>query len=126
MRIKIAHNRTLEEVQNDFNNVFPYLHIEFLQPDRQGNQRPSIKSKFFKPGTVMGEINKNLNDCYVEIPGSISVNEMENIFRNNFGLPIQILRKSGNIWLETSITGNWTLAQQNQHGKEISAHAAAQ
>jgi hypothetical protein len=38
-----------------------------------------------------------------------------------FGVPVQILRKSGKIWLETTMTDHWTLLQQNQHGEEISA-----
>ena len=48
-------------------------------------------------------------------------NELEKIFKDQFGLAVQVFRKSGNLWLETTMTDNWTLQQQNNHGKEISA-----
>jgi hypothetical protein len=31
-----------------------------------------------------------------------------------------VFRKSGNLWLETTMTDDWTLQQQNDHGYEIS------
>ena len=55
-----------------------------------------------------------------EISGDMTVLELENLFMNRFGLAAQVFRKSGNIWLETIRTDNWTLKQQNNHGMEIS------
>jgi hypothetical protein len=37
-----------------------------------------------------------------------------------YGLSVQVFRKSGNVWLETSATDNWTLRQQNNEGAELS------
>jgi len=44
---------------------------------------------------------------------------LEICLQYEFGLPAQILRKSGNLWLETSMTNHWTLQQQNDHGRDI-------
>jgi len=49
----------------------------------------------------------------------MTVSDLESTFRNQFGLAAQVFRRSGNIWLETSITNGWTLKQQNDHGREI-------
>jgi len=106
MKLEITYNKTVEEVQADFNNCFPFLRLEFL-----------------KKGRTIGDINKNITRHTVELPGNTSINELENIFSNVMSLPIRVLRKSGNIWMETSITGNWTLARQNEHGREISGYA---
>ena len=50
----------------------------------------------------------------------MKVNELEKIFKDRFNLAVQVFRKSGNLWLETTMTDNWTLQQQNNHGGEIS------
>ena len=44
----------------------------------------------------------------------------EKIFKDQFSLAVQVFRRSGNLWLETTMTDNWTLRQQNEHGREIS------
>jgi hypothetical protein len=33
---------------------------------------------------------------------------------------VQVFRKSGNVWLETSATDAWSLKQQNQEGMDLS------
>ena len=37
-----------------------------------------------------------------------------------FGVHAEVLRKSGNIWFETTLTSGWTLHQQNVMGEIIS------
>ena len=51
------------------------------------------------------------------LPYDLDDAELEEIFETNFGLHVQIFRKSGKIWLETSTTDGWTLNQQNEEGK---------
>ena len=68
-----------------------------------------------------GDLNSNLPAGMVDLSDATTVTEVEDIFRNRFGINVQVLRKSGNIWMEASMTGNWSLAQQNEHGREISA-----
>jgi hypothetical protein len=36
---------------------------------------------------------------------------------------VQVSRKSGTLWLETTMTDSWTLGQQNEHGRELSTPA---
>ena len=49
----------------------------------------------------------------------MKINEVEVLLQYQFGLPAQVLRKSGNLWLETRMTQHWTLRQQNEHGYEL-------
>ena len=51
----------------------------------------------------------------------MTVGELEKLFRERFGANIQVSRKSGTLWLETTMTDNWTLKQQNEHGRELSS-----
>ena len=51
---------------------------------------------------------------------AMTVTELENKIHEVFGLNAEVLRKSGNVWLETKLTSNWTLLQQNKMGIAIS------
>jgi hypothetical protein len=46
----------------------------------------------------------------------MTVAELERLFVENFGLNAQVFRRSGTLWLQTSATDNWTLAEQNRKG----------
>ena len=50
-----------------------------------------------------------------------TVSTLENELWKNFGLSAQVFRKSGNLWIETSLTDSWTLEQQNREGFEMSS-----
>jgi len=48
------------------------------------------------------------------------VSDLEKVLWDQFGLSAQVFRKSGNLWIETSLTDSWTLSRQNKEGKEMS------
>jgi hypothetical protein len=49
----------------------------------------------------------------------MKVSELEELFQEVFGLSVQIFRKSGENWLQTTTTDFWTLNQQNNKGKDM-------
>jgi hypothetical protein len=55
----------------------------------------------------------------LEITSSMTVEQFESSFVKEFSLPVQVFRKAGRLWLETTVTNKWTLHQQNEHGKQI-------
>ena len=62
------------------------------------------------------------SDGEVELHDAMTVGELENAFFTQFGLSVQLSRRSGNLWLETIMTNSWTLKQQNEHGRELTEH----
>ena len=50
----------------------------------------------------------------------MTVTDLEQNFSDVYGLSIQVFRKSGDVWLETTITDGWTLEKQNEQGKMLS------
>lgn len=121
MKIEIGYNRKIGDVQKEFNDLFPFLRIEFLQKGFSDNKNnDSGTAKFIKPFFSFGELNRQLTPGSIEFTGSITVYELEDALYNKTGLPARILRKSDNIWIETTMTGNWSLVRQNEHGREIS------
>lgn len=97
--------KSIDEIQSEFNRTYPYLRIEFEQ---KTNGRIAMEK---------------MPEGSIEMNGSTTVSQLQKSIKLLFGIPVQILRKSGKIWLETTMTDHWTLLQQNQHGEEISAWA---
>ena len=60
------------------------------------------------------------SDGQLHITDEMSVSELEAMFRDHYGLYVQVFRRSGRLWLETTATDNWTLSVQNKQGQELS------
>ncbi|HWB24123.1 MAG TPA: hypothetical protein VG738_01530 [Chitinophagaceae bacterium] len=116
MELEIEAQKKIDEVQQDFNVAFPYLRMEFLQLKKADNKA----GKFVTAGTLIKDVRKNIKHCIVKFPSNITVSEFENMFNHRVGLPVKVLRKSGNIWIETKMTRSWTLDRQNAQGKDLS------
>lgn|SRR5574343_356298 len=118
MKISISDNKTIEEIQGEFNREFPYLNIQFFKHGHKafkGNDKKELL-----PVTLQLSAVKHQNGT-VEIKESMKVNELEAMFKEKFGLNVQVFRKSGKSWLETTVTDNWSLKKQNDEGKELSS-----
>jgi hypothetical protein len=48
----------------------------------------------------------------------MKVGELENLFAEKFGLYVQLFRKSGKVWLQTTTTDTWTLKEQSKLASE--------
>lgn len=116
MILYISSYKTISDIQEDFNAAYPFLKIEFYQtagkPGLAGRQKLNKTSSLATTGMrAEGEL---------EINDTMTVGQLEKTFRDKFGITVQVSRKSGTLWLETTMTDNWTLKQQNGHGKELS------
>jgi len=85
-------------------------------------------NSFLNPITVSALLQKNLikhntrtleecrtipNKGEIGITPLLTVSELEQRFQDVYGLGVQVLRKSGRVWLETTVTYGWTIEQQN-------------
>lgn len=119
MTINITPDRIIKEIQKEFNEEFPFLKIEFFKKGiryKPSGRRDQSLSKDLKLGNIkLFDVKEGL-----KISGSMRVRELEKIFDEQLGLSVLVYRKSGNMWLETTMTENWTLEQQNEIGRQIS------
>ena len=116
MKLILLKNRPIRDVQNAFNKEYPFLKLEFYKPASES--QPSVKSHL-SYSTLQKDAGLK-RDGEVEINNEITVAELEKSFLALFGLNVQVSRKSGMLWLETTMTDKWSLEKQNTHGKEIS------
>jgi hypothetical protein len=119
MKLHITRDRLISDVQKEFNNAFPFLKIEFFQ---NRNLQPAFTFQQMLPHNKrIAEGHTAIADGDIEISSTMTVKDLEKIFKDQFSLAVQVFRRSGNLWLETTMTDGWTLGLQNQHGQEISA-----
>jgi hypothetical protein len=119
MHLTIQPNRLIGDVQKDFNDMFPYLKIEFFKKNLSlqvgsGGQKP------LPPVRKVAESQLAITDGEIDIRPEMTVKDLEYMLGKHFSLSVQLYRRSGNIWLETTMTDSWTLKHQNEHGREIS------
>ncbi len=120
MTIRIDNTRTYKELQQDFNAMFPFLKIEFFKRGHAVEEGSSAQ-KMIRQDKLLHSIEKLHEEGVMEILPTLTVAAFEQTLLNRFGLATQVFRKSGNLWLETTMTDQWTLGQQNEHGREISS-----
>lgn len=120
MELVINETKTVGEIQKAFNKRFPYLKISFFKkPHAAGEASPL--SEMHHVDELIKDIRHKDKNGIISIDGDMQVNQLEMLFQEVFGLSVQIFRKSGENWLQTTTTDSWTLNQQNIKGKEMSA-----
>lgn len=119
MKIIISDKRKIFAIQEDFSKLFPYLKIEFFAKPHKSSGASA--KKLIRHGS------KTLEECRImHTTGSITiipqmtVSDLEQNFRDIYGLSIQVFRKSGKVWLETTVTDGWSLEEQNKQGEALS------
>ena len=107
----------LATIQKEFNEAFPYLKLEFFKHKHNmyaGNTRKDMLLPVEAFKHVIKENEK------MSIDEEMPVFILEQQFREKFGVAVQVFRKSGRSWLETTKTDDWTLKRQNDQGMELS------
>ena len=118
MKIEITSSRLLSEIQKEFNDQFPFLKIEFFRSTAPRQSKWNAINRI-SPNLEVSRCQSQKKEGDINFQHDTKVEELENRFREEFNLNVQVFRCSGNIWLETTMTDKWTLKQQNDHGREI-------
>jgi hypothetical protein len=120
MHLEINGERLISDVQKDFGSVYPFLKIEFFRNGKIRRDRYSANKLIPATQPVKNAWHYKKDNGLLDLTDSLTVTDFENALMDQFGLSAQVFRRSGNLWLETTITDYWTLKQQNEHGREIS------
>ncbi|MGZ3922761.1 MAG: hypothetical protein ACXVBJ_03265 [Flavisolibacter sp.] len=118
MKILLHSNRTVEEIGEEFNNSFPYLKIVFVS--KMEAAEGGIQVELIDPGTRLIEVSGILKEGDIDIKSTDTVREVEQRFEKQYGLPVHIFRKQKGVWMDTSVTDDLTLHEQNTWGREAS------
>jgi hypothetical protein len=117
MKLKIDVKARVKDLQREFASKYEFLKIEFFKKIHVDNElSPNVQR--IDPVEKIGNLVKTEKTGVIDINSNRTVAEVEADFRNQFGLSVQVYRKSGDLWIETSKTDHWTLNGQNEEGRE--------
>src|SRR3569832_2278256 len=119
MKITITDRRKIFAIQKEFTTLFPYLKLEFFAKSNKPGRGSSTKL-VKEPSKTLGECRTIHNNGTLTITPNMSVRNLEQNFHDIYGLTVQVLRKSGRAWLETTVTEEWSLKEQNEEGAALS------
>lgn len=119
MKITVNKEGNIGSVQDQFNAYFPYLKLEFYGLHDAMVKSAAVKP-FMDPRYKLNDTRKSVKGGEIAVDDGMTVAQLERKVYETFGIHAEVLRKSGNIWLETTLTSEWTLHQQNVMGETIS------
>lgn len=122
MEIQITADRTMGAVQDDFHGLFPNLKLMFFNKAHKAYAGSKAKFMLTDRAAPMRDICEKHADGLLYVDEDMPTWQFERLFEEEFGLHVQVFRKSGNIWLETSVTDDLTLEQQNAKGGAPGLH----
>ena len=113
MNIHLASDTTMGALQAQFNAFFPNLKLAFFSKPHDDFKSSAAKFLIQEKDKLLGALMDRLaSPCEIDIQAHMKVMEVEKLFEEQFGLHVQVFRRSGKIWLETSKTDHLTLAEQ--------------
>ena len=118
MEILITDDRLISDIQKEFSTEYPFLKIEFFRNFHKSGE-PSAKLQLISKTLALGQVRSVHTEGMVDLNGGRSVEEIEKEFQSKYGLSVQVFRKSGNVWIETSLTDHWSLIRQNYQGQQL-------
>jgi hypothetical protein len=113
MSMTVNPNTTVNELMCQFAEHFPFLR-RALYEGVGSKKRAATENDFaLKNGEKSVEI---------KFESTTKVRDFIDYLENLLGWKVQILRSSGKLYIETSVTDQWTLDRQNQEGAELSSN----
>jgi hypothetical protein len=115
--MKIIFNTTtyLQQVQETFNNRFPFLKIEFFADlNKPLNAENMVKNHQMEIGKL-APLNATEG---IEIHGANTIKQLEEGFVNKFRIAAQVFHKRGQSWILTTTSDDETLDSLNSKAEE--------
>lgn len=109
---QIFEGQTIGALQKIFADQFPFLKIEFFKNLELNGIRVTKKLE-----TSYGLF--RIPETEISLIDSRTIQSLKKDVFEITGLTAKIFRKSGNVWIETSLTDDWSLSRQNDEGKQM-------
>lgn len=117
MLLHIDDHKTVGEIQDKFNECFPFLGIDFFRKPHHV-KKPSDEKDLIEPNYKIGDIRNKHAIGNMVIYSWNTVATIEHAFKENFGLYVQILRKEGNEWKQTTKSDIYSLKEQSEMARK--------
>ena len=112
MKLTVKPTSFLKDIRNAFQNAYPNLDIRFYNSEHGMNQGSHISEEVDMNTTIKQTSKKPFIQETITITTDQKVSEVEEQFLKKLGLNVQVFRKSGQLWLQTSNTDHLTIKDQ--------------
>ena len=116
MKLTIAPEMTIAAVQDSFQTAFPHLKLVFFTHPHKAFKGSPAQYLIQDRHLLLGSLEKQPASGVLYLEGDMPTWQVERLFEEEYGLHVQVFRKSGNTWLETSVTDSLSLEQQEAKG----------
>ena len=120
MEILINDHQSIQEIQGKFSKVFPFLKLEFFTDPIKKEEHVAQKLLLSGDSVLAKYRSKHSITENIVISEKQKVSELKQLFQKIYGLAIQVFRKIGDVWLETTSTNDWTFEKQNNEAFKMS------
>ncbi len=117
MKLQLSAGKKVKSLKQQFSNFFPFLKIEVFHHPHEKGQGSGVEQKA-REKLLLCEVTGALVEGVVMIDPLMTVADFEQMMQKKHGLPVQVFRKSGDLWIETMQTDNMSLKAQNGLGAE--------
>jgi hypothetical protein len=117
MKIALVKDLSLQSIQDGFHALYPYLKLEFYAEKTQAGE-VHLPANALAHNQTIGQLNSGFTSGEINFDGGVRVSEFEKTFHEMTGLDVQVYRKSGRIWMQTTKTDDWTLMEQNAKSED--------
>jgi hypothetical protein len=120
MIIEINPNKKLKDISLTFARAYPFLKLEFFSKSHKWQESSSVLQLLQQDQTVSEVTYNSLCSRFIEIHYWQKTGAIEMMFLTQFNLYVQVYRKNGDNWIQTSGTDELTLEEQNEAGMKAS------
>jgi len=113
MIIEINDSKTIGELTKEFSECFPFLKIEFFHEPHDW-QEASYVNDMLPHNKKIAELRVTRQPAVMYIHSFQKTGTVEQEFKKILGLNVQVFRREGNAWVQTTDTDELTLEEQNK------------
>lgn len=117
MKIFLQSHCIVEQVKEEFNRSFPFLKICFFTKKQEAR---GALAEEVHPSTQLIVASNVFKEGDSAINSTDTIKEAERKLEDQYGLIVHIYRKQNGAWMDTRITDDLTLQEQNTWGRESS------
>lgn len=110
IKMKIELKHSLKEIKTEFSKLFEGLKIEFYKK-AHNNAEGSSNTLILDDDLTIEELTSKLSSFEIPVEGKMMVSEVETLFKQK-GLNIQVFRRVGDVWIQTTSTDSYSLNKQ--------------
>lgn len=118
MKLVLKSHDTVQTIQEHFSSLFPFLRIEFYK-HKHVRSDTHVAADQYLHNTVLHDITGTDQDIVLDFQPDMKTADLEHLFETHFKLHVELMRKQGGVWLQTTRSEDQTLEEQNAHGQEM-------